>query len=149
MQNIRAAWIGMKLAVHLDNTLKYYHKCIKYIIYIYNTLTVTGSAGTGTAHSAAACRSKRGLGAGPRQEVSKERLVSVGGGRWTLMEMADEPVEHARLAGEGDALGRREDAVERPVLGVMIGVSTPGIYFGHSMPPTLPKTPKLNIYTKI
>ncbi len=31
--------------------------------------------------------------------------------------MADEPVVHARLASEGDALGRREDAVERPVLG--------------------------------
>jgi hypothetical protein len=31
----------------------------------------------------------------------------------------------------------------------MIGVPTHGIYFGHSMPPTLPKTPKLNIYTKI
>ena len=57
------------------------------------------------------------MGAGPRQEVGKERLVSVGGGRWTLMEVADEPVIHARLAGEGDALCRREDAVERPVLG--------------------------------
>jgi hypothetical protein len=33
------------------------------------------------------------------------------------MEVADEPVIHARLAGEGDALCRREDAVERPVLG--------------------------------
>ncbi len=28
---------------------------------------------------------------------------------------------------------------------LMIGVPTHGIYFGHSMPPTLPKTPKLNI----
>jgi hypothetical protein len=32
---------------------------------------------------------------------------------------------------------------------VMIGVPTPGLYFGHSMPSTLPKLPKLNIYTTI
>ena len=57
------------------------------------------------------------MGAGPRQEVSKEGLVSVGGCRWTLVEMADEPVVHAGLAGEGDAFCRREDAIERPVLG--------------------------------
>ncbi len=31
--------------------------------------------------------------------------------------MTDEQVIHARLASEGDALGRREDAVECPVLG--------------------------------
>ena len=32
---------------------------------------------------------------------------------------------------------------------VMIGVPTPGIYFGHSMPPTLPKIQKMNLYTKM
>ena len=40
----------------------------------------------------------------------------------------------------------------------MIGVPTPGFYFGHSMPPTLPKSPKIehtqknvikNLYFKI
>ncbi len=31
---------------------------------------------------------------------------------------------------------------------LMIGVPTHGIYYGHSMPPTLPKSPKLNICTK-
>jgi hypothetical protein len=41
------------------------------------------------------------------------------------------------------------DIVQFPNVMVMIGVPTHGIYFGHSMPPTLPKTPKLNIYTKI
>jgi hypothetical protein len=29
----------------------------------------------------------------------------------------------------------------------MIGVTTHGIYFGHSMPPTLPKSPKIE-YTQ-
>jgi hypothetical protein len=32
---------------------------------------------------------------------------------------------------------------------MMISVTTHGIYFGHSMPPTLPKTPKMNIYTNL
>ncbi len=32
---------------------------------------------------------------------------------------------------------------------LMIGVPSPGLYLQHSMPPTLQKTPKLNIYTKI
>jgi hypothetical protein len=32
---------------------------------------------------------------------------------------------------------------------LMIGVPTHGIYFGHSMPPTLQKLPKLNIHKKL
>jgi hypothetical protein len=32
---------------------------------------------------------------------------------------------------------------------MMIGVPTHGFYFGHSMPPTLTKSPKLNIYIYI
>jgi hypothetical protein len=33
---------------------------------------------------------------------------------------------------------------------VMIGVPTPGFYFGHSMPPTLPKSPQIEyIYKNI
>ena len=32
---------------------------------------------------------------------------------------------------------------------MMIGVTTHGIYFGHSMPPTLPKIQKMNIYTNL
>jgi hypothetical protein len=33
---------------------------------------------------------------------------------------------------------------------MMIGVPTPGFYFGHSMPPTLPKSPQIEyIYKNI
>ena len=44
-------------------------------------------------------------------------MVAGGGGLWGLVELTDEPVMDTRLAGEGDALGGGEEAVERPVLG--------------------------------
>ncbi len=48
--------------------------------------------------------------------------------------------------------GRKEVARQEYLGGLsrlMIGVPSPGLYIGHSMPPTLQKSPKLNIYTKI
>jgi hypothetical protein len=53
----------------------------------------------------------------------------------------------ARFTPEGSwVLHHVPTSAEEPM---MIGVPTHGIYFGHSMPPSLPNTPKLNIYTKI
>ncbi len=58
------------------------------------------------------------------------------------------------VAGTDGSVDERTEAMGAGyVLGadteLMIGVCPHGIYFGHSMPPTLQKTPKLNIYTKI
>jgi hypothetical protein len=44
---------------------------------------------------------------------------------------------------------RETTSVEKFSLPMMINVSTPGYYFGQSLPPTLSKKEKLNIYKKI
>ncbi len=72
------------------------------------------------------------------------------------------PVPAAETADAPRARDEKRRTKERPLataggteeeqlraLQVMIGVPTPGLYLGHSMPPTLKKSPILNIYTKI